>query len=1280
MKKTIASIIIFALLLCSFGTMTKVEAFGQNPFTDNDYSFFVWDDLSGKANKTLVTPTSGSNEDINYYSGNGQTIYQYQNEKLRIAKASGSQLAMLTTGRHANKYSTRNTEGYGCYIKNNSGSSMEFRPLLVGNDFYQMNASSTAYLVTSTGTASTVTSNSNGGVTITSGFEGFIAIPYTSMYPCWGNVTAFEPGKGDINFFSVNITSTFSQGTNYIDIDNMFLYGENCTANNEYLIKGGSSTIPLEAQMPNPFSDASSNYFIWDDLSGMSDMTIPLPPDGQENTYVKYIYGAGTQVYKYEGQKLKISGSTDWKNIQLKTNRQATAAQTANAAGIGFYVSNQCGKDILVQPLFRDNTKAYTLKASSKFRFVNMDGWSHVETAGSLGVITVPQSFEGYILVQASSLAKSSGGDFTPGTDSLVGFSVNVCANFTNDGIRKLVFDNMFLYGYNLSTTTSNAVSTLFPPSPAPGTPSQQTVAAPSSEGSDGNKLVGIDQFNRTFETIIGEKGSKDVGMFYWLWAGQPISSGVYDMSEFIKTQSGINELFNPNSTVAPAWASYYWGKPIFGYYNINDDYVMRKHIEMLTLAGVDFLILDYTNYAFFPVAHNRLFKLLDEYQDQGWNVPKIVFYTHAHSIYTMVEIYNQVYKQNMYPNLWYNYNGKPLIIGYKELMDDYGEAITRGDENYYTKQLPTEIGNFFSFKYPQWPNEQIYADGFPYVEWVYPQPVHNDLINVSAASQHGDFMSTAFFDRTKCWGRGFDFNTNTNIAADADKGTFFQAQWNQAFKEDPDIAIIDGWNEDIGGKVIWGGSAIFCDAFGKEFSRDIEVMDGGYEDAFYLQTIKNIRQFKGLTGKNYLNAGKTVNITGAVSQWDTGTRVYKAVGTTNYGRDAYDYAGINRYSQAAPRNNIQEIRVVNDNSYIYFYIMCADNITTYDSSNNWMNIFIGTGNPAPGGWNGYDFVLNRSVNMGTGKSDITALSGNFSGSKAGEADIALNGRLMMLKVSRSALGLSTGQASGAEFYFKVADAVSNPQTIQNYYISGKSLPMGRLSYSYSGVKPSNIASAINPITDTSTGIQVYESFASRSDMQVPLVSQGTYLWQAPDSNNYKMSFNKNRLLMTKAPVNNTTEFMLYLAGSTSGMNLTGMQGVGFYVRNNTADRLLVSPLECGDHAFYMPKGKSAKLIDYGGNLSLIYDTNEYSDRSSFSVPAGFEGYITFAASDFTCMWHTGCPFTAGNFALNYFSLKMTSVGGCNEAIGNSIVFDNMFFYGAGMTPYNQSLVRPATW
>ncbi len=56
-------------------------------------------------------------------------------------------------------------------------------------------------------------------------------------------------------------------------------------------------------------------------------------------------------------------------------------------------------------------------------------------------------------------------------------------------------------------------------------------------------------------------------------------------------------------------------------------------------------------------------------------------------------------------------------------------------------------------------------------------------------------------------------------------------------------------------------------------------------------------------------------------------------------------------------------------------------------------------------------------------------------------------GEYLLVEVPREAVGM----ADSAEFYFKVADDVENTDDIMDYYVTGKSLPMGRLSYKYNG-------------------------------------------------------------------------------------------------------------------------------------------------------------------------------------------------------------------------------------
>ncbi len=597
---------------------------------------------------------------------------------------------------------------------------------------------------------------------------------------------------------------------------------------------------------------------------------------------------------------------------------------------------------------------------------------------------------------------------------------------------------------------------TLTPDEPDTKNPDEQGGSGDNKDEPSANttyssfNVVGVDHIGRSFSTVSAFKKGRQVGMFYWPWIGQPYASGIYDATKIAALPNGIKILTDFKSydeSISPNGQAHYWGQPLWGYYNSEDEWVIRKQIQMITMAGVDFIFFDTTNALIYANVFLKVCAVIDEMQKNGWNPPKVVFYTHSHSFQTVRDLYKELYQPGRYPDTWYKVDGKPMIIAYTDAADDLREAASRSDKSYQPGVLSAEILNFFHFVKPQWPFDPVYPDGFPWIEWKFPQPLHtqSQVMNVTVASHPQVPMS---FSLTRAnwvnWGRGWDPGTRQNIAGDVDKGTFFQLQWDHAISVDPPMISVGGWNEWIAYKQPYDGEYMLCDAANKEYSRDIEPMTGGYQDAFYLQLIRNIRRYKGMNETVEPNKSKTIDLNGDLSQWNEIKYLIRNMDEKYIARDAFGGARTVRYTQAAPVNKLQEIRVTHDAQNVYIYLKAKDKFTDYNGNDNWLNIFVGTGDPVQKGWESYDYEIGRKYE--NGEAVIGRLNQDFSAANCGSARYCLKDNIIQIKVPRNAIGLD-GQVD--KFYFKVAAGVEKPSDIMNYYQTGSAMPMGRLSYMY---------------------------------------------------------------------------------------------------------------------------------------------------------------------------------------------------------------------------------------
>ena len=568
------------------------------------------------------------------------------------------------------------------------------------------------------------------------------------------------------------------------------------------------------------------------------------------------------------------------------------------------------------------------------------------------------------------------------------------------------------------------------------------------------NYIVGIDQFGRTFEAKTGDRQDKDrnVGIFYFCTLGQHGGSEIVDITKILaEEEDAVNKLFHENETYPNNSGAFFWGEPVWGYYNSADAWVIRRHFALLTMAGVDFIVFDTTNAVTYEQVVGRIITEGSKLKEAGWDIPGLVFYTNAYSHRVIEDLYNMYYKKGKYSDLWYYVDGKPLIIGNVSAADDIAEARGRGDKSYKPSEFSEEIADFFYFRESQWPSLPFRENGFPWIEWTYPAPVHNDVINVAVASHPALPMSFSVTRGAPNWGRGWNTVTKQNEPGKALEGQFFQATWDVALKEDPGTVFITGWNEWTAGKNEYDGEYAMVDLCNMEFSRDAEIMKGGYNDAFYIQMAKNIRDYKSSRlqpGDQLKSEAITVPMTSDLSAWDGVKAVFRDPLVVNKARKAKGAVNSLDYRQDAARNNITEVRVTGDGDYFYFLIKTDEDIAARNAGDSsWMNLFIGTGAVSSGGWEGYGFVVGRSETS-SGKLSVEKLGADYSGTSAGEADFRIDGSAMQIRIPRSALGIDAGVNS---FYFKVADGVENPSDIMDYYVSGRSFPLGRLSMRYLG-------------------------------------------------------------------------------------------------------------------------------------------------------------------------------------------------------------------------------------
>ena len=570
-----------------------------------------------------------------------------------------------------------------------------------------------------------------------------------------------------------------------------------------------------------------------------------------------------------------------------------------------------------------------------------------------------------------------------------------------------------------------------------------------------------VDDLGRVVATDseAGEPRDRKVGIFYFLWQGQHGTSGPYDNYKIVlndpdAVKSEKNWL---KAGGGAQGAHHFWGEPMFGYYTSTDTWVIRKHCQMLTDAGVDFIVFDTTNAVDYSTSARKLIDVWYEYFEMGYNVPKLSYYTNSSSGNTINNIYKAIYGNKRlhekYPRLselFYHWDGKPMIVG---------------DPN--DKALSDECKEYFRIKASVWPNqyEDVSPDGFPWMEFgrnltneaIYGLNGRKEVVNVSIA-QHDQtclMSATAWYgmnDRTRSWHNGANDTSEDAVLY----GYNFKEQWEWALGVDPEMIFVTGWNEWVAQRQ--GNSdrfpIQFVDCCDPNTSRDAEPMAGLFGDNYYLQLINYIRLYKGIAPRVNIGGDVTFDINGGFDQWENNP----SAAYTDYPNDTVDRKstgfGNIKYRDDTGRNDFVSIKAAKDKEKLYFYAKTSEDITP-STDDNWMTLFISSGAEGNALWaNLYDFAVNLEKPNGN---EVVVSKYNSDGtwSKAGTGLMKVEGNQMMLEVSRELLGIGDDNGSRIlDVKFKWADNYQYGEDgkldVWSFYKNGDAAPLGKMAYLFS--------------------------------------------------------------------------------------------------------------------------------------------------------------------------------------------------------------------------------------
>lgn len=635
----------------------------------------------------------------------------------------------------------------------------------------------------------------------------------------------------------------------------------------------------------------------------------------------------------------------------------------------------------------------------------------------------------------------------------------------------------------------------------------------PDSRDLYSDTWVATDALGRTMPSLADVGPVKNdqrrvVGIFYIAWHSDSLANLKAPYSADV-TKVLLADPAARLDAKHPLWTegSYHWGEPEAGYFLSKDKYVIRKDMSMLADAGVDVLVMDVTNAVRYWDEWDVIFPVMQEMKAEGNKVPQFCFWAFNGPCITVVQdLYEKIYKTEKYQDLWYYWDGKPLLLyNGNPLVDANGQVpqhpnlhydpAAKTDVNHphygdpaYTEEFYSdysqEVKDFFTLRTMWWGYYEWAGKRFIGTEdnWSFGYDLGNDQVRGmptdELVSRHQGVKEEAAVTpgqhpsslTGKCWTREhgepqlneYDLPVPTyvpwlgkTVENPEGYGIYFQDRWDEALAANPQFLYINDWNEWTAGKyqppegrttpfMRRKSTYFFVDQYNSEFNRCIQPMRGGYTDNYYMQMAQNIRRYKGVRPMPELKGVQSITIDGQFDDWTPIAVEFRdTIGDTAH-RDYPGYGGLH-YTNQSGRNDIVTCKVAVDAENVYFSAETREPLTAHTDP-NWMLLLVDSDQNTDTGWFGYDILINKSItsdNMST-LMRYDAAKPDQPWTVEAEVPYRYAGKMLELAVPRQSLS-ATGDSVKFDFHW-----CDNPAELKDpisLCTDGDSAPNRRFNY-----------------------------------------------------------------------------------------------------------------------------------------------------------------------------------------------------------------------------------------